>query len=123
MIQARNTLVILRLLEKSERSAGAIVVPTNADMMCEAEVMAVGPGCVQAAGGLSETHDLRPGQIVLVRHKSIKQTPMGRALSLDGTEYREGDKLYYLYEQMSVFAIIQQPNTLEQKATSKFQMM
>jgi co-chaperonin GroES (HSP10) len=118
MLTPRNTLVVCRMLLKDERKVGKIVVPANNDMYGEAEVLAVGPGNLSAEGGRSETHDLHPGQIVLVKYQDVR--PMGNALakSLAGIEYQDGDKKLVIFEQMSVIAIIEQPPLQPSKQTA-----
>lgn len=107
MISPRNTLVVVKLVEVAERKVGAITVPSNNDCYCEAEVIAVGPGNVQAGGGRSETFDLYPGQRVWVKHKKKFVGPGGLAKYEDeGLPYRDGDVLYHCFEQNSIIGIL-----------------
>ena len=76
MLQPRNTLVILRLTEKPEEKVGKLTIVGSDGLYTEAEVMAVGPGSVMAAGAVSETFDLKEGQRVFVQHK--RETPRGK---------------------------------------------
>lgn len=109
MIQTRNTLVVVRLLEVNEKAFGNIVLPTQKDQCCEAEIVAVGPGTVSAAGGRSETFDLRVGQRVFVKHKIKARGPMGDTLIPDGIPYQDGDHSYIMLEQGSILGIIASP--------------
>lgn len=109
MIVPRNTLVVLRLIETTEKTVGAVVVPTAKDQYCEAEVMAVGPGTLSAAGGRSEIFDLKIGQRVFVKHKTKSRGPMGEILLDDGIVYMDGDKKYMLFEQNNILGIIAEP--------------
>jgi co-chaperonin GroES (HSP10) len=102
MIQPRNSLVVLRLLNKSNRTFGGITVPTTNDLFTEAEVIAVGPGNVSAEGGRSETFDLKPGQLVYVRHK--QETPRGKMDAY--TPYNEGDQRFGLFVEASIVGIL-----------------
>lgn len=113
MIQPRNSLVVLRLLTKSNRKFGGITVPTNNDLFTEAEVVAVGPGNVSAAGGVSETFDLKPGQLVYVRHRT--ETPRGKMDAF--TPYTEGDKQYGLFVEASIVGILAEPGEWKDEAT------
>ena len=109
MIVPRNTLVVCKLIEKADRQVGKITVPTNTDLYCEAEVLAVGPGSVSAEGGRSETFDLRPGQRVWVKHK--ERRPMqGAMIGFDaGILYQQGEEKYYIFEQTNILGIIAEP--------------
>lgn len=111
MIQPRNTLVVVKLIDKAERQVGKISVPTNKDCYTEAEVVAVGPGTVSAAGGQSETFDLKVGQRVWVKHKSKHIRGAGDIgiLTDEGLPYQDGDETFRLFEQSSVVGIIAQP--------------
>ena len=104
MFHPRNTLVLLRLFKKTEDHIGAIVVPTAQDKYTEAEVVAIGPGFVAAAGGLSETSDLRVGQRVYVQHKQSRGpgqlTDSGTRITQDGEEL-------YLFEQTAIVGVIE----------------
>lgn len=111
MLKPRNTLVLLRLHEKSEKKVQNIIVVTNGELYTEAEVIAVGPGNQMAAGAVSETADLKPGQLVQVKHKSLAPGRMGAVPIITGIEVRDGDDLYYLYEQTSITGILAEPGT------------
>ena len=109
MLQPRNTFCVLELIEKTERRVGKITVPSKNDMFCEAEVIAVGPGTCLAAGARSELHDLKAGQRVWVKAKSLSRDPSsvgGVQSRHDGIEYFDGDRKLYVYEQNSIVAII-----------------
>jgi co-chaperonin GroES (HSP10) len=110
MIKPRNTLVVVKIIEQAERRIGNIVVPTNADLYCEAEVIAVGPGNVSADGGRSETFDLHPGQRVWVKNK--EQRPgQGNVLRFDaGISYTEAGEKFLFLEQTSILGIIAEPD-------------
>jgi co-chaperonin GroES (HSP10) len=108
VIQPRNTLVVLKVIEKSERKVSKIIVPTYNDCYAEAEVVAVGPGSISAAGGQSETFDLKVGQRVLVKHKKKMQRGPGDLGQLfdEGIPYRDGDIDFLMVEQSSVVGIL-----------------
>jgi co-chaperonin GroES (HSP10) len=103
MIRPRNSLVVLRLIEKAVQQHGSLIIPATKENFCEAEVMAVGPGTVAAAGGISETIDLKPGQLVFVNHK--KPTQGGNTVYA-GIPYRLDGKTYFIFEQTQVIGII-----------------
>jgi co-chaperonin GroES (HSP10) len=105
MIQPRNTLVVLRLITKSTRRVGQITVPTGNDLYTEAEVMAVGPGNVSAAGGRSETFDLAVGQLVFLKHKS--DSPRGKIDQF--VPYVHDGKTFAMVEQTQVLGILAEP--------------
>lgn len=110
MIQPRNSLVVVKLIEQASRKVGAITVPTNNECYTEAEVIAVGPGSVSAEGGRAETFDLKPGQRVWVKHK--KKLMNGAGLSKfedEGLPYRDGETLYHCFEQNSIIGILAEP--------------
>lgn len=108
MIQPRNTLLVVNLIEKKEQRVGTVIVPGADDLYCEAEVKAVGPGTISASGGVSETHDLDPGQRVMVKAYE-KDRNGGRVLA--GIKYIDNDKIYYIFEQSSIVGIIAEPVT------------
>jgi co-chaperonin GroES (HSP10) len=110
MIVPRNTLVILELILKQERKVGAITVLANNELYAEAEVVAVGPGTKSAEGGVSETFDLKVGQRVWVRAKNKVRTQLGEGTDIAGIEYRDGDKVYHIFEQGSILGIIAEPD-------------
>lgn len=112
MIQPRNHLVVCKLIEQAEKQVGKIVIPSNGEKYCEAEVVAVGPGTIAAEGGRSETHDLKPGQRVLIRHKELVPGPMGQQLESAGIPYRApgSDELFYIFPQERIAGIIAQPD-------------
>jgi len=112
VIQPRNTLVVLKLIEKAERKIGKISVPTNNDCYTEAEVIAVGPGTISAAGGQSETHDLKKGQRVWVKHKKKVSRGQGAIGELfdEGLPYQDGDIGYLCVEQSSIVGILAEPS-------------
>lgn len=114
-VQPRNTFVLVRLFLKSEEQVGNIVVPTGEHEYCEAEVLAVGPAPVQAAGGVSDTFDLEPGARVLVKHKKKIQRPsqvgdrpitayMDEGLRLQHQDDADGD--VYLFDQFNILAVL-----------------
>lgn len=109
MIIPRNSLVLVRLIEQTERQIGNIIVPLNSEQFCEAEVIAVGPGTVAAQGGISETADLRPGQRVWVKHKTKANGPLGPQTVLAGMAYQQGNVTYHVFEQTQVIGIIAKP--------------
>jgi co-chaperonin GroES (HSP10) len=105
MIKPRNTLVLVKLIEKKELKIGQITVPDFDDLYSEAEVLAVGPG---SAAGVSqtETFDLQKGQRVWIQTK--RKMPGGLS-RLEGIRYVEGGESFYLFEQMNVLGIIAEP--------------
>jgi co-chaperonin GroES (HSP10) len=105
MLSPRNTLVILRLTTKAEEKIGGITISEGDSLYTEGEVMAVGPGTVQATGGISETFDLKVGQRVLVQHK--QETPRGkREVAI---RYVHNGEIFYLFEQTAILGVIAQP--------------
>lgn len=115
MLQPRNSFVVVRLVLKPEERRGQIVVPTGQDEYAEGEIVAVGPGSVSAAGGVSETHDLKAGQRVLVKHKRRQSRPdavggMAHRFVDEGLKLKpeQGDDLY-LFEEQNIIAVVAQP--------------
>lgn len=106
MIRPRNTLVVVRLIEQATKTVGAIVVPTNNDQYCEAEILAVGPGNVAAGGGRSETFDLKAGQYVWVKAREVRQVGNQFHKMELGTVYQSGEQKYMMIEQSTIFGII-----------------
>lgn len=110
MLKPRNSIVIVKLIEQAERQHGSIVVPANKECYCEAEVMAIGPGNVSAAGGRSETFDLAVGQRVWVKHKEKRPGQGGIPMLNDcGIPYQDGGITYHGFEQGSILGIIAEP--------------
>jgi co-chaperonin GroES (HSP10) len=114
MIKPRNTFVLVRLILKPEEQVGKIVVPTGQDEYTEGEILAVGEGIIDAAGGQSGTHDLKVGQRVLVRHRRKMERPsqvgngtvvgyVSEGLRLRASD-AEGD--VYLFGQENLLAIV-----------------
>lgn len=104
-IQPRNTIIALLLHEQAEKKTGAgVIVPGHADTFCEGTIVSVGPGTLSAAGGQSETFDLKPGQRVLVAARQKMQNQLG------GFDYKHtGIELeggVFLYEQSKILGII-----------------
>lgn len=88
---------------------GAIVVPNNGELYCTAEVLAVGRGNALTATGVTETSDLKPGQLVWVKYKDVRQGQGGYVKFEAGIRYEhDGDKCF-IFEQNSVLGIIAQP--------------
>lgn len=109
MIQPRNTAVVLRLIETSaEKKKGAIITLTNRELYSEAEVIAVGPGNIAAAGGVSETGDLKIGQKVFVKSKEMVRSPVGGGPTpqIAGIPFEENGTTYHIFEQMSILGIL-----------------
>ena len=112
MISPRNTLVVVRIIDEPTKKIGSIVVSTNAEMYAEADVLAVGPGNINAAGAREETHDLKVGQRVLVKHQDVK--PRGNEMWRAKTyiEYAKDDVKYQIFEQSHIVAILAEPDPL-----------
>lgn len=70
-ITPRGPFVLVQFVVESEKKVGLLTVPAGDNEYVEAKVLAVGPGMVAAHGGRSETHDLQPGQTVLMQHKKV----------------------------------------------------
>lgn len=111
-IQPRNTLVGVRLnpLPKT-RKEGLITVSNEDKAYCTGTIVSVPAGTVMSEGGQPETHDLKVGQTVLVKHKSPKPGP-GRTIrwvadGLDMSEDLVGEKNIVLFEQMNILAILE----------------
>lgn len=104
MIQPRNDWVVLRLIEKATQKHGSLVIPETKSQYCEAEVVAVGPGNVAAAGGRADTYDLKAGQLVFVQHK--KPVNAAGLLVYSGVPYRKDGKTYFIFDQSSVVGIL-----------------
>ena len=76
-IRPRNTFVLVQFVVESEKKVGLLTVPASDNEYAEAKVLAVGPGTVSAAGGRPDTHDLKPGQTVLLQHKKLMRDQQG----------------------------------------------
>ena len=76
-ITPRNTFVLVQFVVESEKKVGLLTVPAGDNEYVEAKVLAVGPGHVAAAGGISDTHDLKPGQTVLLQYKKNMRDQQG----------------------------------------------
>lgn len=107
MIRPRGNVVVLRLIiDAAERKEGGIIVPTKNDSFCQAEVIAVGPGQILASGAVSDTGDLKEGQLVYVNHVQFanqggKLVPQPR-----GVAYKFDGKDYFLFSQECIVGII-----------------
>lgn len=116
MFQPRNTFVLLRLKLKPDEQVGKLIVPTGDKKYTEAEVVAVGPGVIDAEGGRSENHDLEVGQRVLVKHKRVLQRPgaaggtqevlLDDGLKLSDREQDDKEGDLYLFDQANIIAIV-----------------
>jgi co-chaperonin GroES (HSP10) len=118
MMKPRNTLVLVRLVKKEEEKIGQIVVKTDKDQFCEAEVIAVGPDTISADGGESGTRDLKAGQRVLVQYQTIMVSPDGiqRKTKPQGLKLKEtiaGERDLYLFEQHNIMAILAEPEEIK----------
>lgn len=112
MIVPRNTLVVLRLIETTEKKLGnGIVVPTAKDQYCDATVIAVGPGIISASGGRSDCFDLHPGQRVFVKHKTKGRNQMGECLVDEGIPFTDGEVKYMIFEQTNIMGVYREPST------------
>ena len=107
MVKPRNTLVLVKLVPQTTRVTGSIVQTTTHDEFAEADVIAVGPGNIAAAGGVSDTFDLKPGQRVLLL---AKQPGPNRELRIAGVPVSGVDGTCYLFEQARVVAIVSEPS-------------
>jgi len=112
LIIPRNTFILVRLLEKQEEKIGNITVPGYNDLFCEGEILAVGPGTVSAAGGVSETFDLKVGQRVYVQHMRQAFGPTGRQNQLDGYRIVLDGEAVYLFEQINILAVLAEISTI-----------
>lgn len=115
MIKPRNSLVVLRVLDKKEQQVGNIVVPDGEELYTEGEVLAVGPGTISAEGGRTETFDLKPGQRVMVKYKA-KQGPMN---VLCGVKYVHDGEILYIFEQGSIVGVIGEPGEHQASAPQR----
>ena len=118
MIKPRNTLVLVRLVLKAEEKVGLIHIPQNSEQFAEAEVIAVGPDCISATGGQSATHDLKPGQRVLVQHQVIQKQGVQSRKIPKGLLIKEsvaGERDLYFFEQTYIMAILAEPKDIKQE--------
>lgn len=119
MINVRNNLVAVRLVTRPEQMIGKILVPDNDKCFGEAEVVAVGPGLVLAHGARPDTHDLRVGQRVFVKHSSIRPTAVGNTPVPDGIKYTDDGEQLIILAESSIVGIIAEPAT-EEPVAPKF---
>lgn len=108
MIEMRNSLVAVQMLERTQD--GPLVIPDVGSLFAEARIVAVGPGTVSAEGGRSETHDLQPGQRVLIKHKRQRHAPPHPPEN-EGVRYRYGGVEYVIFEQTNIIAILPEPES------------
>jgi co-chaperonin GroES (HSP10) len=114
MITPRNSLVIVKLIDAGEKKLGKFFVPNNKERYSEAFIIAVGPGNVSAAGGRSETFDLKAGQRVFMQHKQMGRDQYTGQMKLEiaGIEYREGDEVFHIFEQTNILTILAEDEPL-----------
>lgn len=111
MITPRGNFVLAQIVEQVERKVGGITMPAGEDCYCEAEIVAVGPGNILAAGALPDTHDLKPGQRVWLNHRRAREGAGGlRSFHPMGITYIQDGKTFFLFDQMSILGIIAQPS-------------
>lgn len=108
MIQPRNTLVVIRIIDQPSRRVGSITVPTNNELYTEADILAIGPGNVSANGGRSETFDLAVGQRVWLQHKQKTQ----RGLTDTAIVYQSENEKFHIVEQTAILAILAMPGDI-----------
>lgn len=108
MIQPRNTLVVIRIIDQPSRQVGSITVPTNNELYTEADILAIGPGNVSANGGRSETFDLAVGQRVWLQHKQKTQ----RGLQDTAIVYQSENEKFHIVEQTAILAILAMPGDI-----------
>ena len=107
MIQPRNSLVVVKLIQKEEQKVGKLVLPDSFEKMyTEAEVIAVGPGNVSAQGGRRETFDLKPGQRVFIQYR--RQSGQHQFQDT-GVKYVSGGQVYHLYMETAIVGILAEP--------------
>lgn len=113
MLKPRNTVVVLELIEQTEKKINGLVLPNGNTLYQYAKVIAVGPGGGSVAGGHTETHDLKPGQIVFLQSKMVGRGELdGRPTAkIAGVQYIHDQKAYYLFEQTSILGIVAEPGT------------
>lgn len=111
MLSPRNTLVVLDLIETGPKTVGKFLVPDGGGLYSEAIVIAVGPGTVSATGGVPETHDLKPGQRVLVKAKEQRGDPARIPPILAGIRIQDGDRFLFVFEQLSIIGVISEPSS------------
>lgn len=110
-MQPRNTLVEVELIEgEKDAKVGGIIIAGTPEMYCEGYVRSIGPGSLDAEGGRSLTHDLEVGQRVLVKRYEVRQTGQGIMKNEAGIRFVRHGKTFILFEQMSVVAILEQPD-------------
>jgi co-chaperonin GroES (HSP10) len=114
MLKPRNTLVTVAPVTKGEKKVGNLIVPDETSKEYEqCEVVEVGPGMLEHEGDQAQTHDLKPGQRVLVHNHARRGD--GR-LQRIGVGFKTNDhRDLILVEQSQIVAIIeddepQQPN-------------
>lgn len=103
----RNTLILVRELDRSEEVVGGIIMPAyNSQNFMRAQILAVGPGMATNSRDETEMHDLKAGQIVWIKSHTVRgpnqRTPNGQELTFDG------EKLW-LFEQTEAMVILSEP--------------
>jgi co-chaperonin GroES (HSP10) len=96
----RGNQVLVRLIQKEQQKIGNIEIAGHMDReMQQALVLAVGPGVPVVAGYAPAIQDLEPGQMVIIRVRSIRKPAATAPEQI--TEYRVA--FVYKNETLSVF--------------------
>lgn len=110
----RGNQVLVRLIQKETQKIGDIEIAGHLDReMQQALVLAVGPGIPIVAGHAPMIHDLKPGQHVVIRTRSIRKPAQTAPEQV--TEYRiafvhQGETLS-IFDEALVGMILREPTT------------
>jgi co-chaperonin GroES (HSP10) len=107
----RGSNVMVRLIQRESQKIGTIEIAGHLDReMQQADVLAVGPGDTTART-LSTTHDLKPGQRVVVHIRSIRKPAATAPEQITERSVRfvhEGET-YYIVCEDQIGMILRQP--------------
>lgn len=110
MLNPRNTLVtVVEVKGGDKQVASGLVIParsSNEYKLCE--IVAVGPGMATHPDEISTTHDLKPGQRVIVKLHQQRQISANQAqLQPIGIEFTDDDgRPLVLVEQSQIVATV-----------------
>jgi len=103
----RNALVTVRRLGKlDEDKVGAIMLPASTNKFDVAKIILVGPGTPGDIGIETDTHDLKPGQLVLIKVESQPRPGMTATTTL---KFRVSGESVELMNQHDILAILETP--------------
>ena len=111
----RNTLVsVVEIKDAVKQTNAGIIIPQgNKGVYRLCEIVGLGPGCSYNTAELSEMHDLKAGDTVLIKLADrVANKVGGHSLACVGLEYKdEAGRDLVLVEQTSIVAIVSDDGT------------